>query len=132
MRRYFFICLVFLCIPLVSVEARSGCCSHHSGVCGCGCCDGSSLSATCLPYYPECIRRPPTAIPTKRILPTATNTPMPTAQPTIAPTNTPMVTNTQQKTGGTSFSDFVTGLFTAGVSGGIGFLGLKWLVKKLA
>ena len=24
------------------------------GVCGCGCCDGSSLSATCAPYYPEC------------------------------------------------------------------------------
>jgi hypothetical protein len=35
-------------------EARSGCCSHHGGVCGCGCCDGSSLSATCAPYYPEC------------------------------------------------------------------------------
>jgi len=35
-------------------EARSGCCSHHGGVCGCGCCDGSDLSATCAPYYPEC------------------------------------------------------------------------------
>ena len=34
--------------------ARSGCCSHHGGVCGCGCCDGSSLSATCAPYYPSC------------------------------------------------------------------------------
>lgn len=37
-----------------SVQARSGCCSHHGGVCGCGCCDGSDLSATCAPYYPEC------------------------------------------------------------------------------
>ena len=34
--------------------ARSGCCSSHSGVCGCGCCDGTSLSATCAPYYPAC------------------------------------------------------------------------------
>lgn len=35
-------------------SARSGCCSHHGGVCGCGCCDGTSLSSTCAPYYPEC------------------------------------------------------------------------------
>lgn len=35
-------------------SARSGCCSHHGGVCGCGCCDGTSLSATCAPYYPSC------------------------------------------------------------------------------
>lgn len=35
-------------------SARSGCCSHHGGVCGCGCCDGSGLSAKCAPYYPEC------------------------------------------------------------------------------
>jgi len=38
-------------LPLVTM-ARSGCCSHHGGVCGCGCCDGTSLSATCAPYYP--------------------------------------------------------------------------------
>jgi hypothetical protein len=38
------------------VEARSGCCSHHGGVCGCGCCDGTSLSTTCAPYYPNCGR----------------------------------------------------------------------------
>lgn len=37
-----------------TVEARSGCCSYHGGVCGCGCCDGTSLSSTCAPYYPEC------------------------------------------------------------------------------
>jgi len=36
------------------VEARSGCCSSHDGVCGCGCCDGTPLSDTCSPYYPEC------------------------------------------------------------------------------
>jgi hypothetical protein len=35
------------------VEARSGCCSHHGGVqsSGCGCNDGTPLSATCAPYY---------------------------------------------------------------------------------
>lgn len=37
-----------------AVDARSGCCSWHGGVCGCGCCDGTSLSATCAPYYPQC------------------------------------------------------------------------------
>lgn len=43
----FFICCDF-------VNARSGCCSYHGGVCGCGCCDGTALSSTCAPYYPEC------------------------------------------------------------------------------
>lgn len=35
-------------------QARSGCCSHHKGVCGCECCDGTPLSAKCAPYYPDC------------------------------------------------------------------------------
>ncbi len=48
-----FIFIVAIAIPLF-VSARSGCCSHHGGVCGCGCCDGTSLSATCAPYYPQC------------------------------------------------------------------------------
>ena len=48
------IILVFSLSLISGAEARSGCCSHHSGVCGCGCCDGSSLSATCAPYYPSC------------------------------------------------------------------------------
>jgi len=42
-----------LVLPQV-IEARSGCCSHHGGVCGCRCCDGTSLSAKCAPYYPSC------------------------------------------------------------------------------
>ena len=35
------------------IEARSGCCSWHGGVqaSGCGCNDGTALSATCAPYY---------------------------------------------------------------------------------
>lgn len=45
--------VVFLSNPL-PVEARQGCCSSHGGVCGCGCCDGSPLSSTCAPYYPQC------------------------------------------------------------------------------
>jgi hypothetical protein len=55
------IVLLLLLAPLlvpVFVDARSGCCSHHGGVCGCGCCDGSPLSATCAPYYPECQASP--------------------------------------------------------------------------
>ncbi len=34
--------------------ARQGCCSHHLGVCGCNCCDGTPLSSKCAPYYPGC------------------------------------------------------------------------------
>jgi hypothetical protein len=52
--------LAFL-IPISIAQARSGCCSHHSGVCGCGCCDGSGLSAKCAPYYPECSAPSPAA-----------------------------------------------------------------------
>jgi hypothetical protein len=51
----------FLAVFLFSYsisEARQGCCSRHGGVCGCGCCDGSGLSATCAPYYPECNSAP--------------------------------------------------------------------------
>ena len=56
--------ILLVLLPLVflfvfnSVEARQGCCSHHGGVCGCGCCDGTPLSATCAPYYPQCYTRP--------------------------------------------------------------------------
>ncbi|MCK5040620.1 MAG: thermonuclease family protein [Candidatus Aenigmarchaeota archaeon] len=48
--------ILFLLIALFStvVEAISGCCSHHNGVCGCKCCDGTSLSKTCAPYYLSC------------------------------------------------------------------------------
>lgn len=52
----FLLVVIFLfCFTVINkVDARSGCCSHHGGVCGCGCCDDSSLSATCAPYYPSC------------------------------------------------------------------------------
>ena len=48
-----FLALLIISWPSFSL-AHSGCCSYHGGVCGCGCCDGSSLSATCAPYYPGC------------------------------------------------------------------------------
>ncbi|MCK4540377.1 hypothetical protein KAU09_04450 [Candidatus Parcubacteria bacterium] len=44
---------VFVFLP-ITADARSGCCSWHGGVCGCSCCDGTPLSATCAPYYPWC------------------------------------------------------------------------------
>lgn len=50
----FFLFSLFSFFSVKGVEARSGCCSYHGGVCGCGCCDGSPLSSTCAPYYPEC------------------------------------------------------------------------------
>jgi len=46
------LCIVLL--PFGNAEAWPGCCSHHGGVCGCHCCDGTSLSATCAPHYPQC------------------------------------------------------------------------------
>lgn len=44
---------LFLFINPNVVDARSGCCSWHGGVqaSGCGCNDGTPLSATCAPYY---------------------------------------------------------------------------------
>ena len=59
------ICMTFIVILFIAIsfyasqaEARSGCCSWHGGVCGCRCCDGSSLSAKCAPYYPSCSYTP--------------------------------------------------------------------------
>ncbi len=55
---------VFLIALSSTIEARQGCCSWHGGVCsytcpdginvGHMCCDGTSLSATCAPYYSSC------------------------------------------------------------------------------
>jgi len=50
----FFVLFLLVIFLANNVLARSGCCSHHGGVCGCRCCDGTSLSATCAPYYPSC------------------------------------------------------------------------------
>ncbi len=47
-------CVLSFSLPVKYTEARSGCCSHHGGVVGCSCGDGTPLSAKCAPYYPSC------------------------------------------------------------------------------
>lgn len=54
----FLFSVFFFILAFGSVDARSGCCSHHGGVCGCGCCDGTFLSSTCAPYYSSCNVQP--------------------------------------------------------------------------
>jgi hypothetical protein len=92
-----------------TVSARSGCCSHHGGVSGCGCADGTPLSSTCAPYYPECNgggsiqqiqqTEPVYIAPTSTPRPLPTWTPKPTKKPTPTitsiPTNTPVPTQVQ-------------------------------------
>ncbi|KKN06452.1 hypothetical protein LCGC14_1077080 [marine sediment metagenome] len=51
--------LIMLFYLNYEIEARRGCCSHHGGVCGCSCCDGTPLSAKCRPYYPQCQKSSP-------------------------------------------------------------------------
>ena len=118
--------LGFLLITTTPAFARSGCCSHHGGVSGCGCADGTPLSDTCAPYYPECYNggqqqtqstpqtqtyvAPPTAVPTYKPFPTVK--PKPTIKPfvkkktvkhtvkkkpTPTPTRIPTPTPTPQK-----------------------------------
>ena len=80
-----------------NIYARSGCCSHHGGVCGCGCCDGTPLSSTCAPYYPEC-SRPVYIAPTVTKVPTV-YTPKPTTpKPTVFPTQIPILIQTVEPT----------------------------------
>ncbi|MBZ9569581.1 hypothetical protein KJA16_01520 [Patescibacteria group bacterium] len=65
---YLSILFLIIVLPINNVEARSGCCSWHGGVCtykcpdgvnvGYMCCDGTSLSAKCAPYYPRCPTKP--------------------------------------------------------------------------
>ena len=105
----FIFLLSFFIFSPPKIEARSGCCSHHGGVCGCGCCDGSGLSYTCAPYYPECsgdsthittyvapivqptavLTRPiATRTPTRVIIRVPTIAHIPTRIPTLRPTAT--------------------------------------------
>lgn len=78
-------------LPLLApgmTYARQGCCSHHGGVStdGCGCNDGTPLSATCRPYY-TCTAGSSGATAVEQVsLPTA----VPTHVPTRVPTRIPM------------------------------------------
>lgn len=112
MKKIYLVLVLFALLTFTTtVQARSGCCSHHSGVCGCGCCDGTSLSATCLPYYPGCSGGgqaapvqeepayvPPTARPLPTYTPYPTYTPFPTAKPTLTPTRIPTKKPTPKRT----------------------------------
>ncbi len=68
----FLLSLAILFLAIHPAAARSGCCSHHGGVCGCGCCDGSALSVTCAPYYPTCSSA---STPASLVIPTTPPTP---------------------------------------------------------
>lgn len=99
----FVLCFFFLSSS-VPLFAHSGCCSHHNGVCGCGCCDGSPLSAICAPYYPSCSNTntapadsgsdsTTTNTYTAPVYSSPTNTPIPLV-PTHTPTPSPTWTQT--------------------------------------
>lgn len=96
MKLWIKILFVFLLFAFISpnqkVEAWPGCCSHHKGVCGCGCCDGTGLSSTCAPHYPKCSDGEVDVVPTSK--PILTNKPL----PTIRPTSTPKPTLTPRPT----------------------------------
>lgn len=140
--------LLSLFLPKI-VEARSGCCSHHGGVCGCGCCDGTALSNTCAPYYPSCsepvyvapvaTQKPSTPRPTIKPISTPTQAPtaypIATTTPSIAPTNTPEVkglstiepTPTPKPLNGI---EAVTSFGSLGFFSWLGWKGLKWLGQR--
>ncbi len=77
-----FLILASIIILPIKVSARQGCCSSHGGVCGCSCCDGSALSATCAPYYPNCNQQPVYTQPTPTPAPPPAIQPEPTTPST--------------------------------------------------
>lgn len=88
--KVFLVLLTLLIISTVNSYAQSGCCSHHGGVSGCGCADGTALSSTCLPYYPECSNKTnnqqaPLIISTSQITDISTPTVIPTLTKIPAP-----------------------------------------------
>ncbi len=104
MRRVVFLIITsfFLFTFISSVNAQSGCCSHHGGVNGCNCGDGTPLSSTCIKYYPQC-QSGGSQTNTQQNTSSPTNTPYipnPTVSsnsnqaPVFYPTDTPYPTNT--------------------------------------
>lgn len=116
--------------PLL-VDARSGCCSHHGGVCGCGCCDGSSLSATCAPYYPSCNSEPVEAAPVQKLVPLpskATTTPTTQTTPVNSKTNSVQSPQIIPVSSSSTEEDSSFGMGTILSILGAGALG--WYLKK--
>ncbi len=97
--------------------ARSGCCSHHGGVCGCGCCDGSSLSATCAPYYPSCNSKPKPDY-----------TPLPVSP---SPTSSSPTTSSPQQSSNSSSNGEGGGVFTGAIGMAVLLGGGYWVYKKI-
>jgi hypothetical protein len=130
MKIWFVLFLSFFVLGVREVEARSGCCSRHGGVCGCSCCDGTNLSSTCAPYYPECGKTTqtiieknyPTPVPTREIRIYSSNTP----KPLVNVVTTNQLFENEQKTESSSFGE---GLFSGAVLTGIAYFGYK-LFKK--
>lgn len=91
----FLLLFAFSLIFPAQLFARSGCCSHHGGVCGCGCCDGTGLSTTCAPYYPQCSQPVYTVAPIKTVAPVI-YTPKPTVKAAATTVPTPTATTTPQ------------------------------------
>ena len=91
-----FLLILFFTLSINGVEARSGCCSWHGGVCGCSCCDGTPLSATCAPYYPNCNEEtvPPPTTTTTTVPPTTITTTVPPSTTTTTTTTTTTITTT--------------------------------------
>jgi len=135
-KNIFLVSTVFLAVVLFyipKVDARSGCCSSHGGVCGCGCCDGSGLSATCAPYYPECNSAPTYTAPTKP----ATIPQKPTTSPTYtAPSNssssvTPISQLSTVASSSNSSSSKDDNSFVIGIAmGALGAGAIGWYINK--
>lgn len=140
MKKLVFISLLavlFFFVTFSEIEARSGCCSHHGGVCGCGCCDGTSLSTTCAPYYPECSRpaytapvatkKPVVIVPTVTTSPTIKSTPVPEVKSiTTESTSKPIVESKTVTNNKTGLGDLITALSL----GGLVYLGIKYKSLK--
>jgi hypothetical protein len=125
--------LVLLASPNV-VEARQGCCSRHSGVCGCECCDGTPLSSTCAPYYPECnqpiTREIPSAYQPPKVEEQTTQSLTPSNNISILGTNVLILDEDGMLPRKDSSSN--TGVVAATIAGvGLGGWGLYKLIKAI-
>ena len=140
----FIFLFVFSLIFPTRLFARSGCCSHHGGVCGCGCCDGTSLSTTCAPYYPQCSQSVYTPIATKvpviytprpTIKAVVTFAPTPTKIP--VPSETPMPTSLHEVNGvSVTSTPTPAPLMTGDMIGALAFLAIIiglpiWIIVKM-
>ncbi len=131
MKPYFILLLLGIYLIPVIVDARSGCCSHHGGVCGCGCCDGSSLSATCAPYYPSCNSEPVEAAPIQKLVPLPSKaTTTPTTQTTTANTKASSVPSSQVIPFSSSSTEEDSSFGVGTVLSVLGAGALGWYLKK--